>query len=254
MDGLTEPAHDALSSEQPSPVDVQTRRVAALVFELSKVETPAIRERMLSRLVNVDSELAKRVATGLGLDSVPPAAPTSVAPKKNIKPSPALSLLAKAKNTLEGRQIGCLIGDGTDPALLLAVRQAVEGAKAKLVVIAPKVAGVTLGRGKRLDADHALNAAPSVLFDAVLLLLTDPSANALSKEAAAIDFVRDAFGHLKVIGHTSGAAALLTQAGIGSDADRGVVAVDAARDAAAFVSQAKQGKVWEREPKLRTVY
>jgi len=39
-------------------------------FRAGKVETPAIRERMLSRLINVDSELAKRVAAGLGLDSL----------------------------------------------------------------------------------------------------------------------------------------------------------------------------------------
>jgi catalase len=232
----------------------QNHIVAALVFELGKVETPAIRERMLSQLVNVDPELAKRVATGLGLDEVPPAAPAAVAPKKNVKPSPALSLLAKAGKTLEGRQIGCLVGDGTDPALLAAIREAVEGAKAKLVVIAPKAGGVTPGRGTKLSADHALNGAPSVLFDAVLLALTEQAASELSKEAAAIDFVRDAFGHLKVIGHTSGAAVLLTKAGINADVDRGIVGVDAARDAGTFVTQAKQGKVWEREPTLRTVY
>jgi len=210
---------------------------------------------MLSQLVNVDPDLAGSVATGLGLDHAPAAAPTSVAPKKNIKPSPALSLIAKAKKTLAGRQVACLVGDGSDPALLItALRAAVQEAGAKLVVIGPNVGGVTLTRGKKLSVDQALNGAPSVLFDAVVLALSEQAAQAFSREAAAVDFVRDAFGHLKVIGHSSGASALLAKAGVERDADRGVVAVDAASDAATFVDQAKQGKVWEREPKLRMVY
>jgi len=229
--------------------------VAALVFELGKVETGAIRERMLSQLVNVDEGLAKRVATGLGLESVPAAAPAAAPTKKNVKPSPALSLIAKHKPTLEGRKVGCLVGDGTDPALVAGIRAAVEGAKAKLVIIAPKIAGVALARGKSLPADQALNTSPSVLFDAVVLALSEAAANELSKESAAVDFLRDAFGHLKVIGYTSASSVLLRKAGLDPNvSDRGLVTVDAARDAATFVNGAKQGRVWEREPSVRTVY
>jgi catalase len=43
--------------------------VTALVFELSKVETPPVRERVVSHLMHVDESLAKRVAAGLGLGS-----------------------------------------------------------------------------------------------------------------------------------------------------------------------------------------
>ncbi len=165
-------------------------------------------------------------------------------------------MIAKAKSTLEGRQIGCLVSDGIDGGLIDSLREAVEGAKAKLVIIAPKVGGVTLARGKKLTADHALNGAPSVLFDAVVLALSEAGAVQLSQEAAAVDFVRDAFGHLKVVGHTAASGVLLAKAGIDVvDAeDRGLVSVDVARGAAAFVTQAKLGKVWEREPSVRTIY
>ena len=44
--------------------------IRALRFELGKVETPAIRERMLGLLAQVDKNLANQVAQGLGL-SVP---------------------------------------------------------------------------------------------------------------------------------------------------------------------------------------
>ena len=241
-----------LSQTEPE----QNHIVAALVFELGKVETVAIRERVLSQLVNVDADLALRVSRGLGLDKAPPAAPAAAPTKKNVKPSPPLSLIAKAKSTLEGRQIGCLVSDGIDGGLIDSLREAVEGAKAKLVIIAPKVGGVTLARGKKLTADHALNGAPSVLFDAVVLALSEAGAVQLSQEAAAVDFVRDAFGHLKVVGHTAASGVLLAKAGIDVvDAeDRGLVSVDVARGAAAFVTQAKLGKVWEREPSVRTIY
>jgi catalase len=229
--------------------------VAALIFELGKVETFAIRERMVSQLVNVDESLAERVATGLGLATVPAAAPAAMPTKKNVKPSPALSLIAKAPSTLAGRTVGCLVTDGADSAVVAALRQAVEAAGAKLKVIAPKASGATLAKGKKLTADLALNAGPSLFFDTVVLALSDAGAEQLLNEAAAIDFIRDAFGHLKVIGYTNEAGALLAKAGIELDTeDRGLVLIAGTKDTAAFVAEAKRGKVWEREPKVRTVF
>jgi catalase len=46
-------------------------RAEALVFELSKVKTPANRERLVAHLLNVDEGLARSVADGLGLDELP---------------------------------------------------------------------------------------------------------------------------------------------------------------------------------------
>ncbi|MFZ1861598.1 MAG: hypothetical protein WAV81_13190, partial [Candidatus Competibacter sp.] len=66
-------------------------------------------------------------------------------------------------------------------------------------------------------------------------------------EAAAVDWVRDAFGHLKAIAADVGAQAVLQAAGI--QADAGVVK---ASDAKAFVDAAKT-RQWAREPKLRTL-
>ena len=229
--------------------------VAALVFELSKVETVAIRERMLSQLVNVDTELAERVSRGLGLEHAPPAAPAAAPTKQKPRLSPPLSLISKATPTLEGRRIGCLVTDGADAELLKAIRESVEAAKATLVVLAPKIGGVTLARGKRLAADQALAGAPSVLFDAVFLALGAEGAEQLANESAAVDFVRDAFGHLKVIGFASAARPLLTKAGIDTQAeDHGLVSVDAPRGVGAFINRAKQGKVWDRESKVRTIH
>ncbi len=72
----------------------------------------------------------------------------------------------------------------------------------------------------------------------------------LAGEAAAIDWLRDAFGHLKVIGFVDAAAPMFAKAGIARNEDEGVV--DLARDASAFIAAAKQHRIWAREPGLRS--
>ncbi len=49
-----------------TPVE-QNHIVGAFRFELTKVQTPAIRARMVAGLRNVDEHLASRVAQGLGI-------------------------------------------------------------------------------------------------------------------------------------------------------------------------------------------
>ena len=104
-----------------------------------------------------------------------------------------------------------------------------------------------LAGGKRLAADAQLVGAPSVLFDAVAIIVDHDAATVLAKEAAAIDFVRDAFGHLKAIGVDAGGQQLLIAAGI--EADGGGVT---ASDSAAFIAAAKT-RQWEREASVRTL-
>jgi catalase len=86
-----------------------------------------------------------------------------------------------------------------------------------------------------------------VLFDAVAVILSYEGAKALSIESAAIDFVRDAFGHLKAIAVDQGGQTLLKMASVGHDA--GVVD---AGDTDAFVVAAKT-RQWEREKIVRTL-
>ena len=226
----------------------QSHMVSALVFELSKVEAPAIRERVIANLVNVDTDLAARVAAGLGLRKVPAASPTTVPAKKNPTPSPALSIHRKAKATIEGRAVGCIVTDGVDGALFDALKKAVTAAGAKLVVVAPKIGGVARSDGKALAADAAVKGAPSVLFDAVAVLASAEGGAMLARESAAVDFVRDAFAHLKVIGTTKGARALFEAAGVGRDNDAGVVALEERGAPDAFVKAAKKLRIWAREP------
>jgi catalase len=228
----------------------QNHIVSALVFELSKVETVPIRERMLQHLANIDADLSKRVATGLGADDKFAPLKAAMPTRTDLKPSPALSILAKAGPILAGRQVGCLVTDGADAGLVAGLRKAVEAAGAKLLVIAPKVGGAVLSDGKKLPADFQLAGGPSVLFDAVALIGSDKGVAALLDEAAAVAFVHDAFQHLKVIGHSKEAQPLLDKAGV--KPDDGIVAL--AGKGNGFVDAAQAGRIWDREPKVRTVF
>lgn len=143
----------------------QAHIAAAFVFELSKVETPHVRAAIVGHLRNIDEDLATRVASGLGLDAMPDA-PRPAAPVIDYLPSPALRTIGNGKPTLHGRRVGVLVAEGSDADTLDAVRQAVESAGGRIVVVAPKLGGVTLADGARLPADGQLAGTPSVGFDA----------------------------------------------------------------------------------------
>lgn len=224
----------------------QAHIASALVFELSKVEHPHIREAMVGHLRHIDEDLAKRVAAGLALATLPDP-PKPAAPVKPMKPSPALRIIGKMKPTLQGRAIGMVIADGSDGATIQEIRSAATDAGAGVKIIAPRIGGAKLADGSMLAADGQLAGTPSVLFDAVAVILSDAGAKALGMEGAAIDFVRDAFGHLKAIAADHGGQMLLKAANIGHDG--GVVD---ASDKEAFIAAAKT-RQWDREPSVRTL-
>ena len=222
----------------------QAHLASAIVFELSKVSLPHVRERVLSNLINVDETLAQRVAEGLNLP-LPKASKPAVAPI-DMKPSPALRLIGKYPDTLEGRKVAVLVADGSDGAVVAMVRKAVEGDGGSIFVVAPKIGGAKLADGSTLAADGQLAGSPSVLFDAVAIVLSADGCAQLIKEGAAVDFAKDAFSHLKAVGFTNDAQPLLDKAGV--ESDEGVI--DLSSGAEAFLAPART-RQWDREPKVR---
>jgi len=222
----------------------QAHIVSALVFELSKVEHVHVSKAIVGHLRHIEETLAKRVATGLALDKIPDA-PVTAMPVKKMELSPALQIIGKMKDTLMGRTIGILITDGSDGAVIDNIKKAATDAGATVKIVAPKVGGVKLANGLILTADGQLAGTPSVLFDAVAVILSDEGVKELSMESAAIDFVRDAFGHLKAIAVDKGGRALLTIGNVGQD-----VGVVDANNKDAFISAAKT-RQWDREKSVR---
>lgn len=237
-----------LSQSEPE----QNHIVSALIFELSKVDAAIVRTAMLGHLVNVQQELGDRVAAGLGHDDPIEPMATTVQARTDLPASPKLSILKRATPTLEGRMIGCLVTDGADAKLIAKLTEAATAMKAVVKIVAPKLGGVTLSDGTKLAADHQLAGGPSVLFDTVVLAVSDAGVKQLLGEAAAVAWVHDAFAHLKVIGHTAAAQPLLDAAGVVADA--GVVAMAKPAAASSYVDIAANGRIWDREPSVRTVF
>jgi len=222
----------------------QAHIASSFVFELSKVGLlDQVPGRMVANLRNVDEDLAKRVSDGLGIP-LPAKAQAAKAPV-DMPPSDALSIHKNMKATLEGRSVGLLIADGSDAGELSAVVAAVKKAKGKPVIVAPKVAGAKLSDGSLQKADGQLAGSPSQLFDAVAIVLSETGCAALLKEGAAVEFVMNAFGHLKAIGASDAAKPLLVKAGVVPDA--GITGLDSE-----FVSAASQ-RFYDREPSVRTL-
>jgi catalase len=254
--------------------------IRALRFELGKLETPPIRERMLALLAQVDKGLANSVAEGLGakvpanLDkpmnmSVPGGADRrKFQPKRvpqEIERSAALSMVDNPnfpRNSIKTRKIAVLIADGFDDSAVDEMNKALLTAGAMSKTIAPRLGVVTGANGVQLKADFSFLTGSSVLFDAVFVPGGDTSVATLSAQDDAREFVSEAYKHCKTIAASGAGVGLLATALVekfsdSNDADDGIAANEGVvtsragsiKDVAeAFVSAIALHRHWEREP------
>ena len=201
-----------------SQTDVERQHIVnAFRFELSRVQTAAVRERMVSGLIHVAPELAEAVAAGLGMAQLPPPMPRALerAPEPEVTRSPALSLMARAGHVgVKGRRVALLVADGVEAGPITAVfeRLLAEGA-------VPRFVGSRLGRaaaagGDALEVDVTMEATPAVLYDAVVVPGGADAADALARDGRTLEFIKDQYRHCKpmlVIGEGS---TLLAKAGV----------------------------------------
>lgn len=192
--------------------------IFALSFELGKVEVPAIRERMVYVLNQIDETLALKVAANLGI-AIPKKLdkPLNMSfpadanpddyqpfPKKDtkIKKSEILSMANTVKDTIKTRKIAFLVSDGFDANDVKTMKTAIEKEGATSKIIALKSSAVKDADGNEMKVDHALRTVASVLFDAVYIPGGKKSVAALTNEPDAIEFVNEAFRHCKAIAAT----------------------------------------------------
>jgi len=238
--------------------------VDALKFELGKVEIVDIRKRMVGILTQVDTDLAKKVAAGLGLDlpaapekpinhGVPadadPAKYESKTGNSSLKTSAALSMANTPKNTIKSRVIAVLATDGVNGAQLNATKNALltEGAQAKIV--ATHGGFIKDDQGADIKVDFTFLTTASVLFDAVYIPGGAPSIDAIKAEADAVHFVTEAFKHCKAISAESEGVQLLAAALIPMDKSKTPLGVLADQQPADFVAAIANHRFWEREKK-----
>jgi catalase len=232
-----------------SQTKVEQRHIAdAFTFELSKCERVEIRSRMVAGLRNVDEDLARQVADGLGLPQLPDKAPAAREPVTNLPESPALSILANGPENFAGRKIGVLVTDGADAKLLTGLTAAAKEEGVNVELVAPAVGGVETSEGTKIEADQQVDGGPSVLYDAVVLLPSAEGAPELSGSPAARDFVTNAYAHSKFIGYVREAVPLLQATGLDRRMDDGFIEFgNGAGDPAGFLSQCRQLRYWPRE-------
>src|SRR5215204_4324054 len=252
----------------------QNHIVKALRFELGKVETPPVRERMLYLLAQVDKTLANKVASGLGLKvptkleqplnmSVPADGdPKKFQPKRikmDVDSSPVLSMQNNLRDAVKTRKVAILVGDGFDDESLLEMKKALLTSGAKAMTVAPHL-GVVVGEGGEVvKADFSLLTASSVLFDAVYVAGGEASIESLLQENESTNFVLEAYRHCKTIGAAGAGVNLLRAAGLpvapvndsanGEDSERGVVvgSGDINTLAAEFIEAMSLHRHWSRE-------
>jgi catalase len=240
-----------------SQTDVEKQHiVGAFRFELSRVQTPAVRERMVAGLMNVARELAEPVAAGLGILELP--APLPTVSRRDVTPevtvSPALSLTARpGDGSVRTRRIAILIADGCEGQSLVALSERLTDDGA-----VPRFVSITLGSvqpasGEEIEVDVSLEAAPAVLYDALVLPDGADAVTALRADGRTLEFVKDQYRHCKPIMALGAGSQLLDACGIAATLPDGspdpglITASEATAATEAFIAAIAKHRHFARE-------
>lgn len=221
----------------------QAHIASAYAFELGKVDTPHVRTRMLSHLLNIDEDLANRVAKALGMEL--PEAAEPAAPVQDMGTSKPLQTIGRTPKSLKGRLIGILVAKGSKHEEIKKFEDAVKAEGAMVKIVAPNKE-VELDDGTRVQADERVAGAPSVMFDAIVSIIMPDQAEKLAKDSSTLDWFMDAYAHCKAIAYCGATDEfILSKLPVEKDAF-----VTPLSELDSFVENAKS-RLWEREPKVR---
>ena len=222
--------------------------VAAFRFELSKVELPEIRQRMVDNLAHVDIKLASRVSVNLGIS--PPDAKAAAGrlgfrnyrSSNKVESDRALSMIGTTSTTgvtgmtgkaaagvsIKTRKVAVLVADGIEPATFKQIVSDLTAAGAVCKTVGPHLGTVSTASGKQLPVDHTFFNMPSIMFDVVLIPGGAQSAAALCAMGSAVHFVMEAYKHCKTICALNEGVQLLASLGLSAGKNADQVALPAA--------------------------
>ncbi|MFO7664388.1 MAG: catalase [Chloroflexota bacterium] len=283
MDHFTQ-AHMFWKSLSPAEQD---HLVDAAHFELGKVESMEVRERMVGLFHHIDLELAERTAAGIGV-AMPTGAPpqdvlkttANVADphgqevrdgmallRREVAPSPAVSMANTVKDTIKSRQVAILAADGVNHGEVMAIKAALESNGAQAEVVSKTLGALKSDGEANVKVDSTFLTAASIMYDAVFVPGGADSVAALKKNGEALHFVNEAFKHCKTIGAMGEGVELLMAADLEDIAlagprteeelviDSGVVSsrdgMDASAFSDAFMKAIAQHRHWMRAMKDR---
>ncbi len=195
--------------------------IAAFQFELSKVEVPAVRQRVVDNLAHVDVRLARKVAEPLGVAVPDPKAAAGRAGFRDVRTplpvetSQALSMEASGTG-IATRKVAVLVAPGVEVGALRTIQQALQQAGATSRIVAAQLGFVATSSGQQLAVDHTFATMPSVMFDAVLVPGGAASAEALARHGEAVHYALEAYKHCKTLCVIGEGVQLLRTLGIGA--------------------------------------
>jgi catalase len=195
----------------------------AFHFELGKVETMEVRQRMVYMMANVDRELAGNIAKGIGVS--PPSDENMIkevakdamprpSGKKTIDRSPALSQENLKGNSIKGRKVAILIDNGFDYQAVSRVKEMLMENNASAHIISQFHGMIKSSTGETLQTDRSHVTTASVLYDAVFIPGGAESVQAMKGQGDVIHFINEAYKHCKPIGLTGEAVELLAKSSI----------------------------------------
>lgn len=247
--------------------------VDAFSFELGKVKSVEVQQRMLRVLSLVDKGLAAEVAYALRINvpndseepvnqSIPadadPAAYESLVSEPTVKFSAALSMANTVKDNIKTRKIAFLAADGVDADSLNIVKDALTAAGAIVEIISPRLNYIISENDINLPVDQSFLTAASVLYDAVYVPKGINSVATIEADADAIHFLNQAFKHCKAIAADEAAMQVLEATYFFKKLpaeyteqtvmDQGVIISANSEDLAKkFILAISQHRFWERE-------
>ncbi len=243
----------------------KTHLQKALVFELSKVTIPEIRERVVGQLNFINKDLAQKVASKIGVEVKPVDVPNQSLPadsnpddlqseerEPKTKSSDALSMADTVKNTIKSRKIGFIIGNGFDAKAINSLKAKLESEEAVVEIIAPTLAPVKGDDDSVIIPKHSLTSIASVCFDA--LFIGDGKASekellAPENKHLTLHFVNEAYKHCKAIYFGSETENIYNKSNVADKThdDPAIVTAEDAHQDKKFIDAIAKHRVWDLE-------
>ncbi len=172
-------------------------------FELGKVETMHIRERMVEHIVRIDKEMAEEVAIAIGVkvpeNVSPPHKPSVLEGKRSVDVSPALSQENTHTGNIKGRKIAALVEDGFDGSAIKELKSILEKEGAMLEVVSKNHGMRSASKGSEIKTDKTYLTTGSIMYDAVFIPGGKDAVEKLKKMGDTLHFIKEAYKHCKPI-------------------------------------------------------
>ncbi len=237
--------------------------VEAFHFEVGSVKDKQIKQRVVDMFNNVDGELSKKIALGIGV--APPANATGTGVTAS---SPAVSQENTVK-VAKTRKVAVLVENGFNYPEVTQVMDALKKAGVTSEIISKNLGMITSVDGQQLEVNKNYATAGSIMYDAIYVTGGRQSVDTLMMQGDSLHFVNEAFKHAKTIGATNEGIDLLAASSIkgvafaGQDTqaqitnELGVVTIRNAADFACFskefINVIAQHRCWKRQNQKKQV-